>query len=1209
MAERDGQIAGLSQAMAERDGQIAGLSQAMAERDGQIAGLSQAMAERDGQIAGLSRAMAERDGQIAGLSRAMAERDGQIAELSQALHDARFDLKKLLSSNSWLFTKPLRFVRRISVSRPYAMARQKASNVSRALWHSLPLSFSAKQKFKGVIFRNIPGICRWSKAYRAWAHFNAPEMVVSLIKRTAQAQQANKNEYVPLLHLLPPENVPVKLIAFYLPQFHAITENNAWWGEGFTEWTNVKPAQPQFEGHYQPHVPGELGYYNLLDSAVQCRQVELAKLHGVGGFCFYTYWFGGKLLLEKPVENYLNDHSLDLPFCLCWANENWSRRWDGLDSEILMAQKHSPEDDLAFIQYVSRYMRDERYIRIDGKPLLLVYRPSLLPSAKETAKRWREWCLQNGLGEIYLAYTQSFEAVDPSKYGFDAAIEFPPNNSSPPNITEKVTPLSEDFGGMVYDWRVFVERSRNYQKPSYKLFRGVCPSWDNTARRKNKGAFFLNSSPQGYQEWLANAIAETCTRVSNPDERIIFVNAWNEWAEGAHLEPDQHYGYAYLQATRNALEAGTADGRRRVLLVTHDCHPHGAQFLALEVARQLVRNGFLPAIVALEGGKLRAEFARLGPMLVVNSPGEAALCDFLATYRGLGCSDVITSTVVSGGLLPELKKQGFRVLSLIHELPGVIHGMKQEENAQRIAELADKIVFPAQLVRDQYATITPVANEKAVIRPQGLLRKNPYQGKNQEAHREVCRRHALPVDTHIVLSIGYLDQRKGADLFVEIAAQVCQHQKNTVFIWIGHAEQELECKVRERIGELGLQKRIILVGFDPEPLVYYAAAAVYALTSREDPFPNVVLESASVGVPVVAFEGTTGAAEFIVQQGGLLARHLDVGHFAAQLEELLARQAASPSRLLPDLSLQRYVLDLLHHLSGKARVSVIVPNYNYGRLIERRLDSIRTQTYPVYELIVLDDASTDDSVTKIENYCRKSGCEAKLFVNKSNTGSVFRQWVKGVQMATGDLVWIAEADDLADPNFLATLVPAFSEKGTVLAFCQSRQIDEKGRVIANDYLAYTGDISERWRKDYFGDGMAEIRESLSIKNVIPNVSGVLFNRQALLQALETIGEELFGYCVAGDWLVYLHILAQGRLYYSATSLNDHRRHQQSVTSATGLENHLAEVAKVQTIAQGLALPDENVLSQSKDYLARLREQFGLDNYSLDGSRNAKRQTA
>jgi lipopolysaccharide biosynthesis protein len=382
-----------------------------------------------------------------------------------------------------------------------------------------------------------------------------PQLSAQAVQNTPGQEPID--EYVPLLEAAPLEQKPVKLICFYLPQFHPIPENDAWWGEGFTEWTNVKPAEPQFAGHYQPHVPGELGYYDLRDPQVQRRQVALARLYGIEGFCFYLYWFGGKRLLEAPVENYLNDSRLDLPFCLCWANENWSRRWDGLDSEVLIAQQHSPEDDLAFIQDVARYMRDPRYIRIDGKPLLLVYRPSLLPSARETAQRWRNWCGESGVGEIFLAYTQSFEAVDPGKYGFDAAVEFPPNNSAPPNITESVSPLTADFACNVYDWRVLVERSEKYRQPGYALFRGVCPAWDNTPRRKSNATIFLNNSPMLYQRWLGNAIRDTQKFRANPDERLIFVNAWNEWAEGAYLEPDERFGYAYLEATRMALIKNT----------------------------------------------------------------------------------------------------------------------------------------------------------------------------------------------------------------------------------------------------------------------------------------------------------------------------------------------------------------------------------------------------------------------------------------------------------------------------------------------------------------------------------------------------------------------------------------------------------------------------------------------------------------------------
>lgn len=360
-----------------------------------------------------------------------------------------------------------------------------------------------------------------------------------------------------------PIKTTVRVICFYLPQFHSIPENDKWWGDGFTEWTNVKPARPQFEGHYQPHVPhSDIGYYNLLHKNTQAKQIELAKQYGIEGFCYYLYWFSGHRLLEKPLDNMLADTTLDFPFCVCWANENWSRRWDGLDQDLLMVQNYSDEDDIAFISNIAKYLRDARYITIDGKPLLLVYRPNLFPNMKATTKRWRDWCMANGIGEIYLAYPQSFECVNPAEYDFDAAIEFPPNNSNPPAITSFVEPLVENFNTTVYDWRAFVERSDTYTDPGYKLFRSATPSWDNTARKKNKGTVFHNSCPQLFQRYLENAFNETMYSQANPDERLVFINAWNEWAEGAHLEPDEKYGYAWLQAVKDAHDAMSQKNER-----------------------------------------------------------------------------------------------------------------------------------------------------------------------------------------------------------------------------------------------------------------------------------------------------------------------------------------------------------------------------------------------------------------------------------------------------------------------------------------------------------------------------------------------------------------------------------------------------------------------------------------------------------------------
>jgi lipopolysaccharide biosynthesis protein/glycosyltransferase involved in cell wall biosynthesis len=1000
-------------------------------------------------------------------------------------------------------------------------------------------------------------------------------------------------EYIPRL---PSDTIPVKkavkVISFYLPQFHPIPENDAWWGKGFTEWTNVCPAKPQFEGHYQPHIPDDfLGYYDLRDTSVMRKQIELAKQYGIEGFCFYTYWFSGHRLLETPVDNYLGDSTLDLPFCICWANENWSRRWDGRDNEILIEQEYSADDDLAFIQNTSKYLKDNRYIRIQGRPLLLVYRPNLFPNIKETTSRWRSWCRSNGIGEIYIAYPQSFSEHDPAEYGMDAAIEFPPSGwYARQELATDIQPAVDQFEAMVYDWRFMLARSDAYRKPEYKLLRGVTPSWDNTARRKNKGTVFHHSSPKLFTKWLTNAFSDTLCRIDDQDEQIVFINAWNEWAEGAHLEPDQRYGYAWLQAVRDA-HAAVLKKQRQILLVSHDARPHGAQYLILEIGRLLRDIGYLVTFLALDGGILLDDFIEVGQTLNAKAMDEDAVRDFLSNYHAQGADIAITSTVVSGGMVPLLKSSGYKVLSLIHELPGVIRQMKQEENARTISQLADRLVFPAQMVYELFAEIAPFDSRKLVIRPQGVLRTNPYKNRKQEARRLICGKHNLKNNTQIVLNIAFADSRKGADLFIEIAALTLKVQPNTTFIWVGHSSAEMQPKIEQRIYELNLQDRVLFVGFDKEPMAYYAAATVLALTSREDPFPNVVLEAAEVGVPVLAFEGATGAGDFIVDHGGRLSPYSDINAYSRELCALLVKPA--PEGRPPVGTLQRYVLDLLHEVDNLHRVSVVVPNYNYEQHINARLDSVCQQKYQLYELIVLDDQSTDGSVSVIDRYLDTLTCDRRLIANEKNSGSVFRQWQRGLALSSGDLVWIAEADDLCEPDMLAMLVPAFDDPDVVLAYCQSQQIDEHGVVLANDYLDYTGDVSDKWKEDHVADGLEEIGHALAIKNTIPNVSAVVFRRTALVTALETIGDQLFDYRVAGDWLVYMHVLRQGKAFYSSRSLNKHRRHTISVTNVTSVQRHMQEVLEMQQTARSLANTPSTVLEKARAYAARLKKHFGL----------------
>lgn len=352
-----------------------------------------------------------------------------------------------------------------------------------------------------------------------------------------------------------------RLIAFYLPQFHPIPENDAWWGEGFTEWTNVRSAEPGFPGHDQPRVPTELGYYDLRDPGVRRAQADLAREHGIHGFCYYHYWFSGRRLLERPFDEVLASGEPDFPFCLCWANENWSRKWNGGNRQILMRQRYGEDDDRAHIRSLIPALRDDRYVRVADRPLLLIYRTELMPYPARTAEIWREEAHAAGLGDLYLARVEAFAKTDPTRIGFDASVEFAPDWRAlgMQQLLGKVWGWKNRVGS--YDG--MLKRMLARSSPEFRRIRCVTPGFDNSARRQRRGATAVfGSTPEKYGAWLERVARDTL-RSSSGDERIVFVNAWNEWAEGNYLEPDRTWGRGYLEATRDALaRARQAEGVR-----------------------------------------------------------------------------------------------------------------------------------------------------------------------------------------------------------------------------------------------------------------------------------------------------------------------------------------------------------------------------------------------------------------------------------------------------------------------------------------------------------------------------------------------------------------------------------------------------------------------------------------------------------------------
>ncbi|WP_068077169.1 glycoside hydrolase family 99-like domain-containing protein [Novosphingobium lentum] len=352
-----------------------------------------------------------------------------------------------------------------------------------------------------------------------------------------------------------PAKVDVRFIAYYLPQFHAIKENDAWWGAGFTEWTNVSKALPRYVGHEQPRMPADLGFYDLGNVDVLRRQAELAKRGGVHGFCIHHYWFSGRRILETPLELLLAHPDIDLPFCLNWANENWTRRWDGAEHDILLEQRYAPGDDVAFAESLLPALRDPRYIRIGGRPLIMVYRPSIVPEMLDVGANWRTHLIAAGVGDPYLVMSQAFGDQDPRPYGLDASAGFPPHNGGLglPNEIHTLQLIDKQFDGKAVSFDKMVRATLANESSAYRSFPGVCPRWDNEPRKPGRSVSVFGTSAAGYGQWLRVA-AERAMKAPIADERIVFINAWNEWAEGAYLEPDLHHGYAYLAETRRVLD-------------------------------------------------------------------------------------------------------------------------------------------------------------------------------------------------------------------------------------------------------------------------------------------------------------------------------------------------------------------------------------------------------------------------------------------------------------------------------------------------------------------------------------------------------------------------------------------------------------------------------------------------------------------------------
>jgi glycosyltransferase involved in cell wall biosynthesis len=1113
-----------------------------------------------------------------------------------------------------------------SVSPAAIGLRRLVSQTIRWVWKQVPLPFNAKDRVIGAVFRRLPILVSWSGTYRNWRLEGDRLEEARRQRHVRQPLKSGRRTHTELSGLPRPAALTARAIAFYLPQFHPIPENDAWWGTGFTEWTNVTRAKPQFEGHDQPVHPAELGYYNLLEQPyVRRRQASLASQYGLEGFCFYFYWFAGKRLLEQPIAAYASDTEIDFPFCLCWANESWSRTWDGLESEVLIAQQHSPEDDIAFISHLAAYLRNPKYIRVRGRPLILVYRVGLLPDPKATSERWRAWCQSNGLGEIYLVCVQSFDSVDPTKYGFDAATEFAPNNMGMAPETDLTYPLSDDFQCKTYDWSHLTARSVSYGEFDYKIFRSVTPRWDNTARRMSRASIFLGANPADYAEWLSEAANDVEERFKEPSERIVFINAWNEWAEGAYLEPDVTYGYAWLEATRLGLQSEQDAGRvepadlvhdqlpapkserPKIILVVHDLHPHGAQFLSLNLVATLHGVfGYDVATIACGDGELRGRFSVYGKVIDARPDSEAgdALRIALGQLVNEGFGKAIVNSSASGWLAPHLSDAGIACVGLVHELPELIANMQLERGLFGLDAHANAVIFASRQVEERTATeVLGHPWKNPVIQPQGLYKRDGILSleEKEPARRRLCKELGLPAASRFVIGVGYGDRRKGVDIFCRWALAAAAQDANLHFVWVGGVSDEMkQASIDVQSAAPEFASNLHFVGFKRETGPIYAAASAFALTSREDPYPSSAIEALDAGVPVFMIAGSGGVADLEGTGAVTVLPDDDAEKFSARLVGLLTNPDALERSAHAGMEVARqhfgftsFVGDVLRLLEAPIpKVSVVIPNYNYSRYLPQRIASVLNQSVPVWEIIFLDDASSDDSVAVARQLLHNCSIRYRIVENTKNSGSVSSQWQKGVDLAQGDLVWIAEADDWAARDFVKIASAPFSDPAMSVSYTQSNQVSGSGEILSASYLDYIADVdASRWRKPFVSDGASELASGLSVKNTLPNVSGVIFDRAALQNVLGRHMDEIMKYRVAGDWCVYALLAMTGNFAYDPRPMNYHRRHESSVTISRFTRAEWNEIRDMQAFVASMVDVPDDFSRRAKEYLDHLERRL------------------
>ncbi|MFD0463217.1 glycosyltransferase [Microvirga aerilata] len=586
----------------------------------------------------------------------------------------------------------------------------------------------------------------------------------------------------------------------------------------------------------------------------------------------------------------------------------------------------------------------------------------------------------------------------------------------------------------------------------------------------------------------------------------------------------------------------------------------------------------------------------------------AATADALRHLKALqerGFTTALVNTTAAGHIIPGAADLGFATHLLVHELPRILREKDLTAGAKAGLTTANSVVFPAPYVRDKVAEALGLpVDERMQIVPNGLYKNVSF---SPDGARQIRAELGLGLEDRLVLGMGYADMRKGFDHFLALWRSLRDGDGDLLSrsrvhcCWVGGMDPQLKDWLEVELADAQATGTFHLAGYQTAVTAYLSAADAFVLTSREDPFPAVVLEALSAGTPVVAFDRSGGIPDMLRETGfGAVVPYGDVGAMAVTVRDLIGQPRGPETRQQQQELAQTafawapYVQRLLSlALPGLKTVSVAVPNYNYARFMPDRLGSIFRQSYPVHEVIVLDDKSTDDSLPVIRQTADEWQRQIKLVPNAQNSGSVFAQWRKAAELATGDYLWIAEADDLCEPDFLARVIKMMDEDpSVVLGFSDSRAIDSDGADLMESYKGYyaTVEPGALSRSGVFGADEF-VRRYLSVKNLIMNVSAVVWRRDALLRALDRCEYELDQFKVAGDWRLYLDILAEpgARIAYEATPLNTHRRHTESVTHSLRTDLHIAEIERLQARATWVFRLAEATQRVQQAYLTEVTE--------------------